>query len=81
MDFIRHLLSGDETGVDSVIACSVFALFVFFGISVYVVLHDTASWNPLTYSTSAGAIIGIGATGKTARDRWANVPPTTPPTS
>lgn len=70
--FLKGLLSGDETGIDSVIACSIFSLLIFFTLTVYAVLMDHSSWNPITFATSSGTIIGIGAGGKTVRDKFSN---------
>ena len=81
MNFLRALVSGDESGVDSVVFAGLLALGVFLGISVYAAVKEPASWNGITFATGAGAIIATKAASKTARDRWSQLPAQTTATT
>lgn len=72
--FLSRLLSGDESGVDSVVVGGFASLFVLFGMTVYAGVHDPATWSPVSFVTAAGGIIATFAGGKTVRDRLSQAP-------
>lgn len=74
MSFVQRLLSGDETGTDSVVVGGLTALMILCGVTVYAAVRDLATWSPANYGAAVVLILGAMAGGKTARDRWAASP-------
>jgi hypothetical protein len=72
--FFRSLFSGDETVVDSIVVAALLALVALIGVTVYVAIIAPAGWNPVSYASAAASLIGAGAGGKMARDRWSQPP-------
>lgn len=77
MNFLRALISGDETSVDSAIFCMLLMLAVFLGISGYLAYTHPETFSLWSFTTSGGSIIGIPVAAKTGRDRW-GAPPAQP---
>ena len=70
MSFLHKLLSGAENEVDSVVTAGLLALMTLIALTVFVVVLHPEVWNPITFATGAGTLIGATAGGKTARDHW-----------
>lgn len=70
--FFLSLVSGDESEVDALIFCTILGLLSLIGISVFVAYVHPDQFSPVTFSTSLLTVIGAGAGGKTARDRWSS---------
>lgn len=74
MNFIRALLSGDETKADSVVVCGLAALAALIASTLIVAFLDPGAFSPAGFAGGASALIASLAGGKTARDRWSQQP-------
>lgn len=68
MTFFRHLVSGSEWEVDSVIAIGLVLVGVMVFSTLWVIFWAPSAWNPITFATGGSALITAVAGGKTARD-------------
>ena len=74
MNFLRALLSSDDVGADSVIACMLAGTLVYLGISGYVYFVHPELWNPMNFGTGLGLCIAPAAVAKGWRDRLSPQP-------
>lgn len=69
MNWLLDLFSGNELRVNAVITCGIAALATLIGCTVYVLIQAPTAFNPITYATGAGTLIGAIGAGKGVHDR------------
>lgn len=72
--FLRALVSGDESEVDSIVFAGLIALVVVLGLAIWAAIYSPKDFSPINLGTGVGSIIGAAAAGKTGRDRFSPSP-------
>lgn len=72
--FLKSLFSTNEKEIDSLILGAFLILLVGLGLSIYAIIHDPSTWNPLTYSTGLSALLVALGGGKKLRDSSTPLP-------